>query len=123
MWSKLLCNVGCNQATMVFQCGYGGLQVPGKPRDTMLGAMREVMAVANAQGIPLTDADMQSWVDIIDVFPPDGETSMQQDGKAHRKSEVELFSGTIRRLGRSLHIATPVNDWLYQRIQEIEAAY
>jgi 2-dehydropantoate 2-reductase len=36
---------------------------------------------------------------------------------------VELFAGTIRRLGRSLNIATPVNDWLYQRIQEIEAAY
>jgi hypothetical protein len=28
MWSKLLCNTGCNQATLAFQCGYGGVQVP-----------------------------------------------------------------------------------------------
>jgi 2-dehydropantoate 2-reductase len=123
MWSKLMCNVGCNQTNMVFQCGYGGLQLPGPARDTMVGAMREVMAVANAQGIPLTESDLQGWLDIIDSFPPEGETSMRQDGKAHRKSEVELFSGTIRRLGRSLNIATPVNDWLYQRVQEMESAY
>ena len=31
MWSKLLCNTGCNQAALVFQCDYGPLQVPGKP--------------------------------------------------------------------------------------------
>jgi 2-dehydropantoate 2-reductase len=123
MWSKLMCNVGCNQVNMVFQCGYGGLQTPGPARDTMLGAMREVLAVANARGIPLTEADVQSWVAIIDSFPPEGETSMRQDSKAHRKSEVELFAGTIRRLGRDSGIATPVNDWLYSQVQAMEAAY
>lgn len=123
MWSKLLCNTGCNQANMVFQCGYGGLQVPGKARDTMLGAMREVVTIANAEGIPLSEADVQSWVSIIDSFPPDGETSMRQDSKAHRKSEAELFSGTIRRLAQKHGISVPVNDWLYEKIQEMEAAY
>ena len=58
MWSKLLCNTGCNQAALVFQCDYGPLQVPGKPRDTMIGAMREVAAVANAEGVPLSEKDV-----------------------------------------------------------------
>lgn len=123
MWSKLLCNTGCNQAALVFQCGYGGLQVPGKARDTMIGAMREVVAVAAAEGVTLTQADIDSWVSIIDSFPPDGEPSMRQDGKAHRPSEVELFSGTIRRLGQAHGIPTPVNDWLYEQIKAMEAAY
>ena len=123
MWSKLLCNTGCNQACMVFECGYGGLQPGGAGRETMLDAMREVAAVGKAEGIPLSEKDVQSWVDIIDVFPPDGEPSMRQDGKAHRKSEVELFSGTIRKLGAKHGVPTPVNDWLYQRIHEMEAAY
>lgn len=123
MWSKLLCNTGCNQTAMVFQCGYGGLQKQGKARDTMLGAMREVAAVANAGGIPLSEADVQSWVSIIDSFPVDGEPSMRQDGKAHRKSEVELFAGTVRRLAQRHGIPVPCNDWLYQKIQEMEAAY
>ena len=123
MWSKLLCNTGCNQAAMVFQCGFGGLQAQGQARETMLGAMREVVAVANAEGIPLSEEDVRSWVAIIDSFLPEGEPSMRQDGKAHRKSEVELFSGTIRRLAARHGIAVPVNDWLYEKVQEMESAY
>ena len=123
LWSKLLCNTGCNQTTMVFQCGYGGLQLPGKARDTMLGAMREVVTVANAEGIPLSERDVEIWVSIIDSFPPEGMTSMRQDSLAHRKSEVELFAGTVRRLAAKHGIAVPVNDWLYEQIQAMEAAY
>ena len=122
MWSKLMVNTGCNQTAMVFECGYGGLRQPEAKR-IMVGAMREVMAVANAQGIPLTEEDLQGWVRVMEGFPADGEPSMRQDGKAHRKSEVELFSGTIRRLGAIHHIPTPVNDWLYRKIQQMEAAY
>jgi len=123
MWSKLLCNTGVNQTTMVFECGYGGVQQPGKARDTMFGAMAEVVAVANAEGVPLTEADSHNWVSIIDTFPPQGEPSMRQDGKAHRKSEVELFAGTVRKLAKKHGISVPVNDWLYERVQEMEAAY
>ncbi|MFR3921982.1 MAG: ketopantoate reductase family protein [Dysosmobacter welbionis] len=97
MWSKLLCNTGCNQAALVFQCDYGPLQVPGKPRDTMIGAMGGGRR-GHAEGVPLSEKDVAAWVDIIDHLPSNGETSMRQDGKNHRKSEVELFAGTIRRL-------------------------
>lgn len=123
MWSKLLCNTGCNQANMVFQCNYQQLQTPGEARDTMIGAMREVVTVADAEGIPLSEKDVAHWVSVIDAFPPDGETSMRQDSKARRKSEVELFSGTIRRLAQKHGIAVPVNDWLYQQILDMESAY
>ena len=122
-WSKLLCNTGCNQAAMVFQCDYSLLQRPGKPRDTMIGAMREVAAVAQAEGVPLSEQDVAAWVDVIDHLPPDGEPSMRQDGKNHRKSEVELFAGTIRRLAAKHGISVPVNDWLYQQVQEMERTY
>ena len=122
-WSKLLCNTGCNQAAMVYQCTYRELQTPGPARDTMINAMREVVQVAGAEGIPLSEEDVTHWTGVIDSLDPDSEPSMRQDGKAHRKSEVELFSGTIRRLAQKHHIPVPVNDWLYQRVQEMEAAY
>lgn len=123
MWGKLLCNTGCNQAAMVYQCGYGGLQHPGEGRDTMISAMREVVTVANAEGIPLSEDDVVSWVGVIDSFGPEGEPSMRQDGKAHRKSEVELFAGTICRLAAKHGLAVPANEWLYQRVREMEQAY
>lgn len=123
MWSKLLCNTGCNQAAMLYQCGYGGLQVPGEARDAMLGAMWEVVTVANAEGVPLSEKDIDGWLAIIDTFPADGEPSMRQDGKAHRKSEVELFAGTIRRLAYKHGIAVPVNDRIYNEVLALEATY
>ena len=123
MWSKLMCNTGCNQAAMLYQCGYGALQVLGEARDTMLGAMREVVAVANAEGVPLSEKDIDGWLAIIDTFPADGEPSMRQDGKAHRKSELELFAGTVRRLARKHNIAVPVNDRIYEQVRTMEAAY
>ena len=123
MWSKLLCNTGCNQAAMLYQCGYGGLQVPGEARDTMLGAMREVVTVANAESVPLSEKDIERWLAIIDTFPADGEPSIRQDSKAHRKIELELFAGTVRRLAQKHGIAVPVNDRIYRQAQAMEAAY
>ena len=123
MWGKMMCNTGCNQATMVYECTYAELQQPGEIRDTMIGAMREVVPVANAEGVPLSEADVQAWVRVIDSLDPEAEPSMRQDGKAHRKSEVELFSGTVCRLGRKHGIAVPVNERLYARIMEMESQY
>ena len=99
------------------------MQIPGEVRDTMLGAMREVAAVAQARGIPLTEADVAAWSAVIDSLPAHGEPSMRQDAKARRKSEVELFSGTVRHLGRESGVPTPVNDRLYREILAMEQAY
>ena len=49
--------------------------------------------------------------------------SMRQDGLAKRKSELELFSGTILKLGKKHNIPTPVNQRIYEKILEIESLY
>ena len=123
MWSKLLCNVGCNQAAAAYACNYSVLQSPGPARETMLAAMREVLAIAHAEGIPLSEKDVALWTAVIDGITPTNEPSMRQDSKAHRKSEVELFSGTVRRIARRHGIPVPVNDWLYETITEMERHY
>ena len=60
---------------------------------------------------------------LLDSFSPEGKPSMRQDGEAHRKSEVELFAGTMVRLGQKHGVSLPVNEWLYDREREIEAGY
>ena len=122
-WNKLMLNVGMNQACAVHDVPYSGVQQPGAPRDTMLAAMREAQALAACEGITLTDADIDVWMQMTDTLNPEGMPSMRQDTLAHRKTEVELFSGTMRRLGKKHGVPTPVNDWLYERILEIEEHY
>ena len=93
------------------------MQTEGKEREMMKAAMRETILVANAEGVSLSEKDMNDWISIIDSLNPDGEPSMRQDSKAGRKTEVVLFAGTICELGRKHGIATPVNDEFLEKIQ------
>jgi len=122
-WGKLMLNVGLNQACMVFECDYGGVQRPGKARETMLAAMREAQMIAGLEGYAITDDEFTEWVALLDSFAPEGKPSMRQDGEARRKSEVELFAGTMVRLAKKHGVSVPVNAWLYEKVKEIEAAY
>lgn len=120
LWRKLMMNVGINQATAVFETGYGGVKHPGEARDVMVAAMEETRAVAVAEGIPLTEDDITFWLDVTNRFADEGMPSMRQDLLAGRPTEVDLFAGTIRQLGDKHGIPTPVNDLLYQLIREKE---
>lgn len=123
LWSKFMMNCGVNQATAVFKTGYGGLSRPGRPRDTMIAAMREVMAISKPAGIRLTEEDLTYWLDIVAALAPDGMPSMLQDVTARRKTEVELFSGTVVPLGKKYGIKTPVNEWLYIQLISLEREF
>lgn len=116
MWGKLLCNVGVNQTLSLLEGTYRKVQQEGEAREMMKAAMRETILVANAEGVDLSEIDLDYWVSIIDGLNPDGEPSMRQDSKAGRKTEVALFAGTICELGRKHGIATPVNDLFLDKI-------
>ena len=122
-WGKLMLNVGLNQACMVYECDYGGVQRPGEARETMLAAMREAQRIAGLEGYAITDSEFDEWVALLDSFAPEGKPSMRQDGEAKRKSEVELFAGTMVRLARKHGTDVPINRWLYDRVRQMEAKY
>lgn len=109
MWGKLLCNVGVNQTVSLFEGTYRSVQQEGEAREMMKVAMRETVLVANAEGVDLSEKDVDEWISVIDGLNPDGEPSMRQDSKAGRKTEVVLFAGTICELGKKHGISTPVN--------------
>ncbi|MBP3657186.1 MAG: ketopantoate reductase family protein [Clostridia bacterium] len=122
-WGKLMLNVGLNQACMVFEGDYAAVQQPGQAREVMLGAMREAQKLAALEGFAISEPEFDEWVAMVDSLSPDGQPSMRQDGEAHRKSEVELFAGTMIRLAKKHGVDVPVNRWLYDRVMEMEAAY
>lgn len=123
LWGKLICNVGVNQACAVYDCCFNGIHAPGEAREAMIAAMGEVAAVGRACGIALTDEDVAYWLDIIDHLNPAGMPSLRQDVLARRPTEVELFAGTINRLGAAHGIPTPQNERFYTAIKEIESSF
>ena len=123
LWSKWMLNVGLNQVIMVEQGTYGTVQRPGKARERMKAAMREVIALSALEGINLTEADLNDYMALADTLSPEGMPSMRQDAIERRPTEVALFAGAVIEKARKHGLAVPVNEGLYEAIQALEASY
>ncbi len=123
MWSKFMLNVGVNQTCMVYNTNYAGALAYGEPNRTMIAAMREVIAIADKEGIKLSEADLNQYIDIIGKLNPEGTPSMGQDRINRKPSEVEMFAGTVIEMAKKHKIYVPANDFLYRRVKEIEQEY
>ena len=118
LWSKLLANVGINQTVAYYKTTNEDIQRPGEARDLMIAAMKEVIQVAELEGVDLSHSDIEYWLTVIATLEPEGMPSMAQDVKANRGTEVELFAGTIRTLARKYGVEVPVNERFYQYFTE-----
>ncbi|WP_320046684.1 ketopantoate reductase family protein [uncultured Ilyobacter sp.] len=123
LWSKLMINVGVNQTVAYFGGTNQTIQKEGLEREMMIAAMKEVQMVAKQEGIILEDKEIDYWLEIMDGLNPVGMPSMAQDVKAKRYSEIELFAGTIVRLGKKHNLSVPVNTEFYRYFNELEAGY
>lgn len=123
VWVKFMINVSVNQLSAVTHAGYGAfLNIPYLNK-AMHEVMTEVITLANAMGINISETDADAHEKTMDKSDPNGQTSMLQDIEAKRKTEVEYFSGTVIRLGKRYNVPTPWNDRLYMLIKTMENLY
>ena len=125
LWRKFIANVGLNQTCMVFNVNYQQLfaDQTSEMFRTYIGAMREVIAVGNAEGVALTERDMNDYINVALALDPQSRPSMAQDRMNGNKSEVDEFSGEIIRLAETHGLWVPCNRFLNARVREIEAGY
>jgi 2-dehydropantoate 2-reductase len=119
-WWKFMMNVGINQTSAILRAPYGVFKDISEARATMKAASREVIAIAQKAGIDLHPDDIDKYVKVIETLSSEGKTSMLQDVEAGRKTEVEIFAGTVISLGEEYGVATPVNETMYNLIKAIE---
>jgi len=120
MWWKFMMNVGVNQVSAVLKAPYGVFRKVKEARELWEMGAREVLAIAERAGIHLVEADIQEHLRIAEALSPEGKTSMLQDVEAGRKTEVEIFAGTVAQMGDAYGIDTPVNDLLFKLIRAME---
>jgi len=120
LWWKFMINVGINQVSAVLHAPYSIFQTSQEARELMESAMREVMSIAKAAKVHLSEEDIENWYSVLSGLSPQGKTSMLQDIEAKRKTEVEMFAGKMIELGRTYGIPTPVNQTLFRLIKVIE---
>ena len=113
-------NVGMNQSSAVTRATYGWYKTDNSLQWLKENLMREVVAVAQAEGVNLTEEDIISFYKTIEIIAPDGKTSMLQDIEAGRKTEIEMFAPVVIALGEKHGIPTPFNETIGAIIQTLE---
>ena len=119
-WQKLGVNIVLNQLSAIYNLTVGEL----RNRDDYLvqaqNLLQEVLLVAQKCGIKNLDNYISDVLNSANLIADDGITSMLQDVRRKRKTEVEIFSGEIIRLGKNLGINTPYNEDVYNKIKLLE---
>jgi 2-dehydropantoate 2-reductase len=114
-------NVGINQGSAVLRAPYGLFQRSEYARDLMVAAMEEVLELSALEGTGLERADIDAWLATLAGLNPEGKTSMLQDVEAGRRTEVDLFAGTVLEIARTHQVPVPVNETLYRIIRALES--
>ena len=123
VWFKFMINTGINQVSAVLGADYSVMQNDSHARWLMDETMKEVIEIANAENIPLSENDLEKWYKVLDSLGPDKKTSMCQDILYGRKTEVEMFSGKILELAEKHSINVPFNRILFNLIKARESSY
>ncbi len=121
VWWKFMINVGVNQLTGALGATYGVVQTSPDAQALMEALMGEVIALAQAAGVDLSERDIENWYPVMNSLSPEGKTSLLQDVEAGRKTEVEVFGGKVLELGRKYGIDTPVNETFYRILRVLES--
>ena len=116
LWWKFMINVCGNQPTAILGANYHFINTPDG-HELMRLIMEEVRMIALKKGVEITDSDFNAWLDILNTLVPESKTSMLQDIDAGRLTEVDMFAGVIRQLGKTYGIATPYNDLMYHMLK------
>ena len=109
LWLKYMLNVSANQTTAILRMNFGEMLENDKCMDFAINVMKEVQAIAKAEGVCNTESMINETIEHLHTMIPEGKTSMLQDVEAGRKTEVEMFAGTVIKLGKEVGIPTPYN--------------
>ncbi len=123
VWKKLALNA-CTLPTAALLRFFAHELAAFEPvKEEMAAILREVVDVAQAQGIAL-DYD-ERWAAIIGLLEKaiGGKASMLQDVEAKRQTEIEVINGAIVEAGKRVGIATPHNQAMVWMVQAAEQHY
>lgn len=120
LWTKFMLNVACNQLSAILGLTFKDMQEIKLFKHLAISVMKEVELCAKAYGINNTDTMMDEVFEHIKTITPEGKTSMLQDIEAGRKTEVDIFAGSVIEFGERFNIKTPYNRTLKRLINSLE---
>lgn len=120
LWSKLLINVGINPLTGITGLRNGELLDYEETRAIMRRAVNEAKTVIDRKGIRLIYPDHLQKVETVCQATSQNVSSMLQDIRNKKKTEIDYISGAILREGKKFDMDLPINQVLTHLIHLLE---
>lgn len=121
IWFKFMCNVAENMTCAMFSVPFGAFQKSDDANFFRHKAMWEVIHIANKLGIDIGQNEINRQEHTLGRLPYENKPSTLQDLEAGKRTEVDMFAGTVVRLGKELGVETPVCECFLHGIHLIEA--
>ena len=118
LWEKLLINCAINPLTAIFDRPNGALLEDVQLREIAREVVRETLRVARAHGVVLSEAEAIERVEAVAAKTARNISSMLQDVRRGRPTEIDYINGAVVREGARLGIPTPLNLLLVKLIAE-----
>ena len=118
IWGKFRLNVCNNLPQAILGAGVGCYSDSTHMKVISDGLRRELEQIALAKGIDMSK--MAGTSGRGSAVPASARYSTLQDLDAGRHTEIDMFSGTLMRMGEELGIPTPYNEYTYHMIKALE---
>lgn len=119
-WQKLAVNCVINPLTVIYDCRNGDLL---EHRDEIARLCDEVATVMEREGQHTSRDSLMDYVFAVIDSTAENVSSMLQDIRAQRRTEIEYITGYLLRRARAQGISTPENSRLYELIKRKEQDY
>jgi 2-dehydropantoate 2-reductase len=110
LWRKFAFIASTAATCGLARCAIGPLR--SRPLGLLLieRALREVVAVANSQGVTFRDREVERMISFINNLPEGMKPSFLLDLESGGPTELDDLSGAVSRFGRIGKVDTPIHD-------------
>ncbi|MEW6535661.1 MAG: 2-dehydropantoate 2-reductase [Candidatus Auribacterota bacterium] len=127
LWSKMLYNCALNPLGALFRVPYGKLGEYEESRSLMECIIYETFLTMRKAGYSTHWPDVERYIEIFyeKLLPPTAthESSMLQDLRAHKRTEIDALTGAVIKLARQYNVQVPLSETIYSMIMFIEKVH
>ncbi|WP_417315039.1 2-dehydropantoate 2-reductase [Enterobacter sp.] len=120
LWRKLAVNCVINPLTALWDCPNGALK--NHPQE-VAALCAEVAAVIEREGLHTSADDIQYYVEQVIESTAENISSMLQDVRGLRHTEIDYITGYLLKRARAHGISVPENARLYDMVKRKESEY
>jgi 2-dehydropantoate 2-reductase len=118
-WRKTLSNLGINLIGALMESPNGVILEHAELSRLSRMVLEEARLVAAAEGVPLTDEDLDAVTTLIATTRQNVNSTLQ-DLRRGNRTEARYLNGAVIRLGQTHGIPTPVNETLFLLLRAAE---